>query len=139
MTTRLSSLALLLAMSHLAISEDKGLCPPPPPKPNNGAAQSAEPQSTRPQVPPVAGATFAGTVSLLTVVSDRGYACSVQLIRGFDKSADTKAMHSVRRWRFDPAQKDGRPVPVVVTVEVNFWRAPGGQLIQSTPTQTAKE
>ncbi len=33
---------------------------------------------------------------------------------------DQKAIEAVRNWRFSPAMKDGRPVPVQINVEVNF-------------------
>ena len=33
---------------------------------------------------------------------------------------DEKAIEAVRKWKFRPGQKDGRPVTVVATVEVNF-------------------
>jgi len=33
---------------------------------------------------------------------------------------DEKAMEAVRRYRFKPAMNDGKPVPVMITVEVNF-------------------
>src|ERR1700690_877838 len=113
MNKRLSlSLAFVLAMTVCAPSEDKGNCPPAPPKPKGVPIGSGPSQS-----PPVPDAKFAGTVSLLTVISDKGYVCSVQLIRGFDKVADTQAIRAVRQWLFSPAQKDGRPVPVVVNTE----------------------
>jgi protein TonB len=31
-----------------------------------------------------------------------------------------KAIEAVSRYRFKPAMKDGKPVPVMVNVEVNF-------------------
>jgi TonB family protein len=33
---------------------------------------------------------------------------------------DEKAIEAVRQWRFQPALKDGRPVDVQITVEVQF-------------------
>jgi len=33
---------------------------------------------------------------------------------------DEKALEAVRRYRFKPAMKDGRPVAVIMTVEVDF-------------------
>jgi TonB family protein len=33
---------------------------------------------------------------------------------------DEKAIDAVRKWRFDPARKDGHPVAVPVNIEVNF-------------------
>jgi TonB family protein len=134
MNKRLSLfLAFLLAMTACAASEDKGYCPPAPPKPRGVLTESVPSQS-----PPVPDAKFAGTVSLLTVISDKGYVCSVQLIRGFDKAANTQAMRAIRQWHFSPARKDGRPVPVVVNTEVSFWRDATGQLVQGTPNQSAK-
>jgi TonB family protein len=56
----------------------------------------------------------------MVVVSDKGFACSVQLLRGIDKETDDDALAAVKNWTFKPATKDGRPVPVVVTVEVNY-------------------
>src|ERR1700674_5543348 len=126
-------LAFLLAMTVCAASENKGYCPPTPPKPKGVPTESVPSQS-----PPVPDAKFAGTVSLLTVISDKGYVCSVQLIRGFDKAADIQAMRAVRQWHFSPDRKDGRPVPVVVNTEVSFWRDATGQLVQGTPNQSAK-
>jgi outer membrane biosynthesis protein TonB len=33
---------------------------------------------------------------------------------------DEKAIEAVQQWRFKPGYKDGRPVPVMANVEVNF-------------------
>jgi len=33
---------------------------------------------------------------------------------------DEKAIEAVRTWRFEPAKKDGQPVPVQMNVEVSF-------------------
>jgi hypothetical protein len=54
--------------------------------------------------PPEADAKFA-SVSLLIVISNRGYVCSAQVIRGFDKETDARAMQEVRHWRFHPSTK----------------------------------
>jgi TonB family protein len=72
------------------------------------------------------------------VISDKGYVCSVQLIRGFNKAADAKAMHAVRTWRFDPSRKNGHPVAVEIIVEVAFRRNANGELILEPPNKSAK-
>ena len=61
----------------------------------------------------------------MVVVSDKGFACSVQLLRGIDKETDADALAAVKNWTLKPATKDGRPVPVVVTVEVNYMMKDG--------------
>jgi TonB family protein len=33
---------------------------------------------------------------------------------------DQKAVEAVRKWKFEPAMKDGKPVAVQISVEVNF-------------------
>jgi len=33
---------------------------------------------------------------------------------------DEQAVHAVQMWKFEPAMKDGKPVPVMIKVEVNF-------------------
>jgi protein TonB len=33
---------------------------------------------------------------------------------------DEKAIEAVNTWKFEPAQKDGRPVAVAINVEVQF-------------------
>jgi len=35
-------------------------------------------------------------------------------------SLDRAALETVRRWRFEPARRDGQPVPIVVTVPIRF-------------------
>ncbi len=74
---------------------------------------------------------------LMAVISDKGYVCNAQVIRGLDKETDKKATGAVRQWHFQPAQKEGRAVPVVVTVEVHYWRR-DGELVQfpAAPTLT---
>ena len=35
------------------------------------------------------------------------------------------ALDAVKQWQFDPARKDGKPIPVPVTVNVEFRTAGG--------------
>ena len=116
----------LLSATVLAGGEKIGVCPPAPTNP-----LSVTEASHGRQVPPTPDAKPAGTVSLLALVRDTGEVCDVQLISGFDKSADAQAMRLVRQWRFQAILKNGAPVPQVVRMDVKFWRTASGQLVQN--------
>ena len=61
-----------------------------------------------------------GTVVLSVVITETGYPASLRLIRSIGFGLDEEAVHAVRQWRFDPGTKDGDPVPVQATIEINF-------------------
>jgi len=61
-----------------------------------------------------------GTVILSLVVGADGMTRGIRVSRSLGMGLDEKAIEAVRQWRFEPAKKDGRPVPVAVDVEVNF-------------------
>ena len=42
------------------------------------------------------------------------------MVRGLGFGLDQKAIDAVRNWKFNPALKDGRPVDVQISVEVEF-------------------
>jgi len=125
-----------LCTGNFAAAESKGFCPPTPPKPSVVPAS----KTVAPQPSPSPDAEYAGSVMLMAMIRDRGYVCDAHVIRGLDKDADKKAAQTARLWHFQPAKKDGHAVPVVVTVEMNYWRK-DGELIQfpttpsATPTQ----
>lgn len=75
----------------------------------------------------------------MAVISDRGYVCDVQVIRGIDKEIDQKAFKTAREARFQPAKKDNRPVPVVVRLQVPYWRKDGELIHSPVTTQTQEE
>jgi len=126
----------LLCAALCAIAEDKGRCPPPADIPKAARAKSAP---TPEQPPPTSDPKYAGTVSLFLVISDKGYVCSVQLIRGFEKTADAKAMQAARTWRFTPShlKKNGQAVAVEMMVDVAFRRTENGELVPAA-SQPAK-
>ena len=61
-----------------------------------------------------------GTVVLWVVVGPDGRPHDVRVQRSLGLGLDEKAMEAVRQWKFDPARKDGQPVAVMISVEVNF-------------------
>jgi periplasmic protein TonB len=63
-----------------------------------------------------------GTVILWTVVETDGRISEVHISRPLGMGLDEKAIEAVRKWRFTPAMRDGKPVPVQLNIEVNFRR-----------------
>jgi TonB family protein len=65
-------------------------------------------------------AKLEGIVILKLVVDEDGNPQNVRVVRPLGMGLDEKAVEAVRRYRFNPALKDGVPVPVEINVEVNF-------------------
>jgi TonB family protein len=65
-------------------------------------------------------AKYQGVLTLQVVVGADGLPRDVRIARSLGMGLDEKAVEAVRHWRFEPGRMDGRPVPVVVNVEVNF-------------------
>jgi TonB family protein len=65
-------------------------------------------------------AKYSGTVTLQLIVDVDGKAKSVKVMKGVGLGLDEKAIEAVQKWRFVPGKKNGQPVPVYATVEVNF-------------------
>ena len=61
-----------------------------------------------------------GTVTLSVEISRDGVADVINVIKSLDRGLDQNAVEAVRQWRFKPAEKDGTPVRVSATIEVNF-------------------
>jgi TonB family protein len=65
-------------------------------------------------------ARYQGTVVLWLVVDTNGLPQRIRVQRSLGKGLDEQAVAAVQRWRFEPSKKDGKPVPVMINVEVNF-------------------
>jgi TonB family protein len=65
-------------------------------------------------------AKYQGIVLLSVVVDASGRATNVRVQRSLGLGLDEKAMEAVMKWKFQPGKKDGKPVPVAATIEVNF-------------------
>ena len=61
-----------------------------------------------------------GTVELSLAVDARGNVADVELVKGVCEGLNESAIETLRKWKFDPALKKGKPVPVRVIVEVSF-------------------
>ena len=65
-------------------------------------------------------AKLQGTVLLAIVVDAGGKTGDIRVVRPLGKGLDENAIEAVKKWRFRPGFKDGRAIPVMATVEVNF-------------------
>lgn len=61
-----------------------------------------------------------GAVILEAVISPAGCVRSARVVRGVSPDLDAVAMIAVGQWRYTPTLLDGKPVPVIMTVTVNF-------------------
>jgi TonB family protein len=61
-----------------------------------------------------------GTITLIALIGHDGTVGVVNVSEGLEESLDQSALRAVSNWRFDPATRDGRPVDVVVEINVNF-------------------
>src|ERR1041384_1604495 len=65
-------------------------------------------------------AKYQGTVLLYIEVDPSGKATNIKVQRSLGLGLDEKAIEAVKQWKFKPGYKDGRPVTVAATIEVNF-------------------
>lgn len=65
-------------------------------------------------------AKFQGTCVLSLIVGPDGKPRDIRVARSLGLGLDEKAIEAVNMWKFEPAQKDGRPVAVAINVEVQF-------------------
>jgi TonB family protein len=61
-----------------------------------------------------------GVPVLEMVISEKGTVENVRMLRPTDPKLDAVLLKTVTQWRFRPAMKDGRPVPVYYVVTFNF-------------------
>jgi len=63
---------------------------------------------------------YQGVCAISIVVDTRGYPQNLRVVRALGMGLDEKALEAVRKYRFKPALKNGKPVPAIMTIEVNF-------------------
>jgi TonB family protein len=136
-----SSVLLLCASAALAepavqppSAATDGVAPPPP-----AAAPAIEPPRVLEQVPPAYPASGNGqepTVALIVTIDETGTVTEVAVAQSVSSDFDAAAADAVRRWRFEPARRDGQPVSSRVTVPVAF-RAPAAAPPTPVPESTA--
>lgn len=65
-------------------------------------------------------ARYQGNCVLLVIVEPGGNTSHIRVLSSVGMGLDEKAIEAVKRWKFAPARKDGKPVPVEVAIEVAF-------------------
>ncbi len=97
--------------------------PPPVQQPVRVGGQIKEPKklkSVPPVYPPLASqARVQGVVILECTISPQGKVTDVKVLRGIPL-LDQAAIDAVKQWVYTPTLLNGVPVPVIMTVTVNF-------------------
>lgn len=65
-------------------------------------------------------ARISGIVILQATITATGCVDGAEVLRSVELPLDLAALKSVSGWRFDPTLLDGKPVPVIMIVTVNF-------------------
>jgi len=65
-------------------------------------------------------ARYQGLCGLALIVADNGTPYDIRVARPLGFGLDEKAVEAVKQWKFAPATKDGKAVPVSLNVEIQF-------------------
>ena len=78
------------------------------------------PDPDYPQIP--ADAEPNGIVVMLVGINSKGHVDLVHVLRASNDAFQNSAVNTVKTWKFSPAKRDGKAVPVKVTVEMKFQK-----------------
>jgi len=65
-------------------------------------------------------AKYQGVCLISLIVDAQGNPQTPRVVRPLGMGLDEKALEAVRKYKFKPAMKDGKPVAVMMSIEVNF-------------------
>ena len=65
-------------------------------------------------------AKYQGTVTLSAIIGPDGRPRNLKVVRSLGMGLDEKALEKVRTWLFEPGKRNGQPVAVAMTLEVDF-------------------
>ena len=65
-------------------------------------------------------ARIQGTVILQAVIDKVGAVTSVKVLKGLPLGLNDTALAAVKEWKYEPARLDGEPVPVYLSLLINF-------------------
>jgi TonB family protein len=78
------------------------------------------PDPDYPDIPP--DAEPRGVVVMLVGLNTKGHVELVHVLRASNDAFQNSAVTTVKTWKFSPAKKDGKPIPVQVMVEMHFQK-----------------
>lgn len=65
-------------------------------------------------------AKYQGTVKVSVEIDPDGVAQNMRVLTNLGFGLDENALRAISQWRFNPGMKNGLPVTVSATIEVNF-------------------
>lgn len=65
-------------------------------------------------------AKYQGTVIVMADIDTSGHVMNARIVRSLGLGLDEQALDAIKKWKFRPGYKDGKPVIVEATIEVNF-------------------
>ena len=117
--------APMLIATYLGIADDEGMVMPqasqrPPLRVGGNIRPPTKIHHVSPEYPPEALAASVGGVVIVEVTIDaEGQVADVRILRSVT-GLDEAAVAAVRQWRYTPTRLNGEPVPIIMTVTVNF-------------------
>ena len=100
---------------------------PPPPEPTGPIRVGGDVkppkklQAPNPQYTEIARkARIQGVVIVEAIIDKTGNVTNVKVLKGLPMGLDQAAADAVRRWKFEPATLNGKPVAVIYNLTVNF-------------------
>ena len=127
------SLAFMLAGAMAATVSSVALAEDPQPRPAGLHDEAAPvedydvgPKATRTAIPEYPRGAYElgveGTVVLEIVVDVKGRVARARVVKSIPE-LDAAALACVKKWRFTPARKEGRPVAALAAATITFRRA----------------
>ena len=90
-------------------------------KPGPGVTVPTVLKEVKPAYPSAAkDAGIQGIVKLDCIVQPTGRVGDTRVTQSLDPDLDREAIRALKQWRFTPGQRQGKPVPVQVSVEISF-------------------
>jgi len=122
-TRILTTLALLALLVHAlpAISQEVPQASNPPYRVGGEVSRPEVLLTTKPQYTELARrARISGTVIVEAVIDEQGNVTETRVLKGLPMGLSKAAVDAVQTWKFKPASREGKPVPVYYVLTVSF-------------------